>query len=133
MSWIKDLIDFLNPGSDPVDKVKKKKEPEPPAETTEQPEESPKRTRSTRRTTVVGRVVYNRKRHFFTIQDVKRVLRNILENDMGLRSDPIRYGEDLIEILNALREITASYTTLGVYDAVKQVFEDFLKVLNPKK
>jgi len=49
-----------------------------------EPPELPKPKRKARvKKTKVGRVVYNRKRHFFSTKDLKRILKNILENDMG--------------------------------------------------
>lgn len=54
----------------------------------------PKKTKPLVHKTKRGRVVYDRKRHFFTTKDLRRILKNILENDQGKKTD---FGDFLVE------------------------------------
>ena len=54
-----------------------------------------------------GRVVDTRKRHLFTEKDVKRILRNILENEGSREANPLEFLDDWIQIESMLIQLLA--------------------------
>lgn len=54
-----------------------------------------------------GRVVYNRKRHFFGTKDIRRILKNILENDQGKKTDYFDFLKEWGEIELMLLDLLA--------------------------
>jgi len=55
--------------------------------------------------TIKGRVVYHRKRHFFSTKDVARILKNILEYDQGIPESYLRTADEFYEILEQILEL----------------------------
>jgi hypothetical protein len=69
-----------------------------------------------------GRVVYTRKRHFFTTKDIKRILKNILENDDGKKSSYQDFIVEFDEIQSMMYQLWAKQlgiVGINVYDELK--------------
>lgn len=70
-----------------------------------------------------GRVVYNRKRHFFTTKDLRRILKNILEEDQGSRVNYVDFLQEWGEIELMMLDLLAQqggFIGGTLYDLVKQ-------------
>lgn len=71
------------------------------------PYRPPKKTKPKVHKTIRGRVVYDRKRHFFSTKDLKRILKNILEQDEGKKVDYVDFLQEWGEIELLLLDLLA--------------------------
>lgn len=74
--------------------------------------------------TIRGRVVYNRKRHFFTTKDVRRILKNILEQDQGVRTNYLdflaEWGEIELMLLDLLAQQGGFFGDSPLYKLIRE-------------
>ncbi len=59
-------------------------------------------------TTIKGRVVYNRARHFFTTKDVRRIINYLLTHDAGVSTNYLDFLAEWGELELMLLELLAS-------------------------
>jgi len=135
MSFWDDLIEFLNPldGGGVRDRPRDPA-PEVPAEEPIPVLEEPPQVivpREVWRKTLNGRVVYNRKRHFFKLRDVERILRKIIDYEEGQRATPEQVLADARRILELLQRLILVYGNPDLDAAigrlVQELFERFFK------
>lgn len=100
-------------------------QPPPPLEEAPKKETRRKRNRGERHTTVTGRVVYDRKRHFFNLRDIRRILQNILTEDEGKPTDLATFYLDFFRVLELMRDIGLRY--LNPQQAA--LIDDLVKVI----
>lgn len=73
----------------------------------------------------MGRVVYNRKRHFFTEKDLMRILKKILSTDFG---KPVGFGDYFSEWID-IELILIQLLSTRTQTAIPQEVFDFLRYL----
>jgi len=126
MSIIDDIFGFFWPPPKPF-------QPKPPEQEPKKPDEplppAEKPTRSVRKTTLTGRVVYNRKRNFVNLGAAKRILRAYLTTDDGKPETTDRFLADLIEIYLVLSDITARYLGGKVASTILDLIGEIIKTL----
>lgn len=107
MSWLDDFIEWITPGGAPppttVPPPLPVRPPEP--DVPDKPKAEPKKRKNVRRVTVHGRVVYDRKRHFFNMRSVARILKVFLEEDEGKPEDLLKTVLEIISILTIMVDI----------------------------
>jgi len=90
----------------------------------------PKKRTIVHRTTK-GRVVYNRPRHFFTPKDLRRILKNILENDQGKKVDFFdflkEWGEIQLMLLDLLALQGGIFGSNPVYDLIRYLVVELVQ------
>lgn len=82
-------------------------------------------------TTYTGRVVYNRKRHFFTTKDVKRILKYLLQHDYGKKTDYadflLEWGELELMLLDLLAAQGGVFGSNPLYDLIRDLVIELIK------
>lgn len=68
----------------------------------------PEQKKKEKRYTVTGTIIYKRKRHFFTMKDVRRILKNILEEDRGTPTGYLEFLRDWGEVELMMLDLLAS-------------------------
>lgn len=79
-----------------------------------------------RHVTIRGRVVYDRKRHFFKVSDATRILRRILLYDKLEYSNPFQLALELAEVLRTLLTLPPEMVTKTIRDQINSIIDYFL-------
>lgn len=103
-------------------------DPIPPEEFARRREKEEKKRAKTH-TTVRGRVVYSRRRHYFSMQDVKRILRNLLQEDRGVPTREIEFIRDWGEVALMVFALAAERGGIFGISPLFSYVEDLVKSL----
>ncbi len=102
----------------------------------------PHKKRAPVRKTVTGKVVYKRRRHFFTRKDLARVFRHILQYNNGSRENIVETFFEFIELIDTLvleyANILGASVPQAAIDSITHLFseiflQDTLKKNEKKK
>lgn len=135
MSLLDDFLGWLTGGGP---KPFQPPAPEPPQETPENPPATPpvsqgKRVVRAKRSTIAGRVVYNRKKHFFDIKAAERILRSYLATEKGNTADAVQIVADLEALLITIGKILGSLAIPQGSALVKPLIDAILSILEGLK
>jgi len=100
---------------------------DPPADTPADLPAKPKRGKAVRHTTLLGRVVYTRKRHYFKIRDAARILRAVLQTEPGRRASVLEFYRDASDLLIAFAAIWGEYALSGPAKTVSELLAQLIK------